>query len=126
MQLVYDSMTGNTRRFANKVAATLGLVAEPLEAADASQPFLLFTYTFGEGAVPERTAAFLELHGVRLRGVVSSGSYHWGASFARAGDMIATRWGVPCVARVNKSGSERDVLAVVDWFNAQPALLQPK
>lgn len=123
MQLVYDSMTGNTKRFANKVAAQLGLSAKPLTAVDVEQNFLLFTYTFGEGAVPDSTARFLEEHGHRMRGVVSSGSYHWGASFGRAGDVIAARWGVPYVARVNKSGSEQDVRIVANWFNGQLALL---
>ncbi|MFC6618851.1 class Ib ribonucleoside-diphosphate reductase assembly flavoprotein NrdI [Deinococcus radiophilus] len=118
MQLIFDSMTGNTRRFACKVAGLTGLEAVALADADPHQPYLLLTYTFGSGAVPDSTASFLGQHGALMRGVVSSGSFHWGDSFGRAGDMIAAQYGVPYVARVNKSGNAADVQAVADWLGA--------
>ena len=62
--------------------------------------------------VPESTARFLERYADGLRGVVSSGSFHWGAHFARAGEQISGRYGVPLVAKLNKSGSEADAQVV--------------
>lgn len=52
---------------------------------------------------------------------MSSGSFHWGDNFGRAGDMIAAQYGVPFVARVNKSGNAEDVQRVVDWLQGQLA-----
>lgn len=116
MQLIYDSMTGNTRRFAHKVADLSGLEAAPLAEAVPGEPYLLLTYTFGSGAVPGSTAEFLQLHACGLRGVVSSGSYHWGNLFGRAADLISQQFQVPLVARVNKSGSQADARAVAAWL----------
>lgn len=80
------------------------------------EPFLLVTYTFGRGDIPVSTAGFLELHASGLRGVVSSGSFHWGENFALAGDTIAARYNVPLVAKINKSGSEVDRRTVAEWL----------
>lgn len=121
MQLIFDTMTGNTRRFAHKVAALTGLEVTPLAQADPQEPYLLFTYTFGSGVIPDSTAAFLGQHAPLLRGVVSSGSFHWGDNFGRAGDLIAAQYGVPFVARVNKSGNAEDVQQVADWIHGQLA-----
>lgn len=85
MQLIFDSLTGNVRRLADRVARQVGGV----EVLDLRQhtpgaDFLLLTYTFHRWTVPDSTQAFLTRHGHRLLGVVASGSYHWGDHFARA------------------------------------------
>ncbi|GHF94029.1 protein NrdI [Deinococcus piscis] len=121
MQLIFDTLTGNTRRFAHKVADLTGVEVVALADADPRAPYLLLTYTFGSGAVPESTAAFLGQHSHWLRGVVSSGSYHWGESFGRAGDVISAQYRVPYVARVNKSGNAEDVRRVADWLQTHAA-----
>lgn len=116
MQILFDSMTGNVRRFSYRLADTCGVPAFDLRAHAPAGPFLLVTYTFGRGEVPESTARFLERYAGGLRGVVASGSFHWGAHFARAGDEIAGRYGVPLVTKLNKSGSEADAQAVAGWL----------
>lgn len=119
LQLVYDSLTGNVKRFAQALAPELGEV----ELLDARQDcpqreFLLLTYTFGTGQVPDSTRRFLQSYGSLLRGVVSSGSYHWGTNFARAADLIATEYRVPVVAKLNKGGTAEDRLLVLDWLRS--------
>ncbi|WP_241191109.1 ribonucleotide reductase stimulatory protein [Deinococcus psychrotolerans] len=119
MQLVYDSLTGNVRRFAEDVARQLGgmpifPVSKAQELPD--DDYLLLTYTFGTGGVPASTQAFLQQRASRLCGVVSSGSFHWGRNFARAADVIAGQYGVPVVAKVNKAGSAADRVRVLDWI----------
>lgn len=119
--LVYDSLTGNVRRFAQQVAGEAGAKAPLSARLDAPEgPFLLLTYTFGTGDVPGSTRAFLDRHGPLLRGVVASGSYHWGVNFARAADVIAAEYGVPVVARINKGGTAADRAQVVAWLRARP------
>lgn len=120
LQLIYDSLTGNVRRFAQAVAQDIG----EIDVLDARQQaprheFLLLTYTFGTGEVPASTQQFLQAHGHLLRGVVSSGSYHWGHNFARAADLIAAEYRVPVVAKLNKGGTAADREWVVAWLRAQ-------
>lgn len=117
MKLVYDSMTGNVRRFAEKVAAG-DLVMESVTDYTGGDALLL-TYTFGKGEVPASTSTFLSRHGEQVRGVVSSGSYHWGEDFGRAGRTIAEKLDVPLVRIINKGGSEADVQAVREWIDGQ-------
>ena len=119
LQLVFDSMTGNVRRFAQGLVLEVG----GLDLLDARQQvpereFLLLTYTFGAGEVPLSTQKFLQAHGHLLRGVVSSGSFHWGRNFARAADLIAAEYRVPVVAKLNKSGTAEDRQSVLNWLRS--------
>lgn len=125
MQLAYDSLTGTVRRFTLSLQAETGLDAFDVRTAAPDGPFLLLTYTFGTGQVPETTARFLEAHAAGLRGVVVSGSFHWGRNFGRAGDLIAGRYGVPLVARLNKAGSQADRDAVLAWLRPEHTTATP-
>ena len=125
-QLVYDSMTGNVRRFAQAVALEVGQ-ADLLDARvqRPDREFLLLTYTFGSGEVPGLTRALLASHGHLLRGVVASGSFHWGRNFARAADLIAAEYGVPVVAKLNKSGTQADLERVAAWLRQEARGQEP-
>lgn len=116
MQLFFDSMTGNVRRFSHKLQNLCGVPIFDLSMHKPHGPFLLVTYTFGRGEVPASTTHFLEHHASDLCGVVASGSFHWGQNFARAGDHIAERYHVPLIAKINKSGSEANTQAVANWL----------
>ena len=94
-------------------SAADALLTETLKAGDA----LLLTYTFGTGEVPKSTDRFLKAHAAGLRGVVASGSYHWGHNFARAADLIAAEYGVPIVAKLNKGGTTADRQEVLRWLH---------
>ncbi|OLV17695.1 class Ib ribonucleoside-diphosphate reductase assembly flavoprotein NrdI [Deinococcus marmoris] len=116
MLLAYDSLTGNVRRLARELAGHLGAEAVDVRSHSPSREYLLLTYTFGTGQVPDSTRHFLDQHGHLLRGVVSSGSYHWGQNFARAADVIAARYAVPIVAKINKGGTAADRVRVLAWL----------
>lgn len=118
MQVVYDTLTGNVRRFVQALCAEWPAPACPVQRGAPDGAFLLVTYTFGTGEVPDSTRRFLQAHAAGLRGVVASGSYHWGANFARAGDRISAEYGVPVVAKLNKGGTEADRRAVLDWLRS--------
>ncbi|MGY2896541.1 class Ib ribonucleoside-diphosphate reductase assembly flavoprotein NrdI [Deinococcus sp. UYEF24] len=119
LPLVFDSLTGNVRRLAHGVQQLCGAEVHEIRGAAPPGGFVLMTYTFGTGEVPASTAQFLALHGHGLRGVVVSGSFHWGERFGRAGDVIAAQYGVPLIARVNKSGNAADRETVAGWLLAQ-------
>lgn len=115
MKIVYDSLTGNTRRFAERLARDTGLPVESVGAYQGGDALLL-TYTFGRGEVPASTSSFLAQHAASIRGVVSSGSFHWGANFGRAGKLIAEQLGIPLVSIINKAGSQKDVEVIKTWI----------
>lgn len=122
MRLVYDSLTGNVRRFTRGVQQEFlnryGLELPLLEVQRGAPggDYLLLTYTFGEGEVPRSTARFLAEHSAGLRAVVASGSFHWGPNFGRAGDIIAHHYSVPFLVRLNKAGNQKDKETVIVWL----------
>lgn len=120
MEIWYDSFTGNVRHFVKLITRELAISAHDLKTST-HQPatFLLITYTFDQGGVPASTTKFLHRYAHALRGVVSSGSYHWGPHFARAADHISQKYEVPIVAKINKRGTKDDVSQVVSWLRKQ-------
>jgi len=105
MLVVYDSKTGNVKRFVRK----LGLPAMQIhDSLKLDEPFVLVTYTTGFGQVPERVSAFLCENHSRLRGVAASGNRNWGDRFARSADLIALRYEVPVIGKFELSGTMGD------------------
>ncbi|MGM1023497.1 MAG: class Ib ribonucleoside-diphosphate reductase assembly flavoprotein NrdI [Bacillota bacterium] len=105
MLIVYATRTGNTRRFLSKT----GFRTQPIEVGDVTEPFILATYTDGEGEVPERVWRFLETNSEQLRGVAAGGSRNFGQWFGRAADEIAAEYDVPVIHRFELSGTPSDV-----------------
>ena len=112
--IVYASRTGNVRYIVEK----LGLPAIELSPnLTMSEPFLLFTYTDGIGSVPQNVQQFMSLNGVFCRGVIVSGNINFGPqNFARAGDIIATQYGVPLVRKIDLRGTILDYTYVRSFY----------
>ncbi len=105
MLVVYDSKTGNVKRFINK----LNMRAIPIdEYQKVDEPFVLVTYTTGFGQVPEKVSSFLESKGDLLRGVSASGNRNWGAGFAKSADTISAMYDVPVILKFELSGTSQD------------------
>ncbi len=106
MYIVYDSKTGNVKRFIQKLTHKGVQIDESLVI---NEPYILVTYTTGIGQVPPRVSQFLDRNHAYLRGVAASGNRNWGQSFARSADVIASQYGVPVVCKFEMSGSLQDV-----------------
>ncbi len=118
--LVYfSSRSGNTARF----VADLGLPAERIPQSGETlptptAPFILICPTYadgeGRGAVPKQVIRFLNDPSRRalLRGVIAGGNRNFGATYARAGDVIAQKCSVPVLYRFELAGTETDVARV--------------
>lgn len=105
MLVVYDSKTGNVKRFISK----LNMRVIPIEEQEAIQePFVLITYTTGFGQVPERVMSFLKRNSKHLRGVSASGNRNWGTGFAKSADTIAELYNVPVISKFELSGTKYD------------------
>lgn len=106
MLIVWDSLTGNVKRFVGKLAMENVKISADLTV---HQPFCLVTYTMGFGQVPAKTLSFLERNSSYLVGVASSGNLIWGDNFANAADVIARLYSVPVLHKFELSGSADDV-----------------
>jgi len=135
--LVYfSSVSGNTARFAERLAEQRGLpVARiPLHQHDpalkATRPYVLVLPTYGagngSGAVPKQVIRFLNDPDNRalIRGVVAGGNTNFGKGYGIAGDVVAAKTGVPCLYRFEVFGTNDDVEAVAEglerfWLTQQ-------
>jgi len=104
--IVYDSMTGNVKRFVSKLGYESVQIQEGLLV---DKPFILVTYTIGYGEIPKSTMEFLKRSSIFLLGVASSGNKNWGANFAKAGNRVSALYGKPLIHTFELSGTEKDV-----------------
>ncbi|ACT02642.1 MULTISPECIES: class Ib ribonucleoside-diphosphate reductase assembly flavoprotein NrdI [unclassified Paenibacillus] len=106
MLVVYDSRTGNVKRFINK----LNMRAVPIGELDiVDEPYVLVTYTTGFGQVPERVMNFLNRNSNNLQGVSASGNRNWGDGFAKSADTISSLFNVPVLSKFELSGTNQDM-----------------
>ena len=94
------------------------LPKEILEVPLAHEPFVLIVPTYGGGtpktAVPKQVIAFLNNPDNRAlcRGVIASGNTNFGQAYCLAGDIIASKLGVPFLYRYELLGTPTDVARV--------------
>ena len=119
--LVYfSSASENTHRFVGKLGYRSARL--PLRRGDeplvVDEEYVLVVPTYGggsvKGAVPKQVIAFLnDPHNRSLcRGVISSGNTNFGEAYCLAGDIIASKLGVPFLYRYELLGTPTDVARV--------------
>ena len=107
MLIVYDSKTGNVRRFFNKLGLPANKGIEISAGLKVYEPYILLTYTTGMGQVPQTTLDFLKTNNRNLHAVVSSGNKNWGQNFALSANKISIMYGVPILHKFEMSGMWR-------------------
>lgn len=105
--IYYYSLTGNVRRFVQKMSLPCREITNPYEIVD--HPYVLITPTTGFGQVPSMVDDFVQYNVVELRGVVVSGNANWGRNYGAAGYKIADEYGVPLLLRFELSGTDEDI-----------------
>ena len=119
--LVYFSSTSeNTHRFVSKLGFPTARIplrrTEPPLTVDEEYVLVVPTYGGGsvKGAVPKQVIAFLNNPDNRAlcRGVIASGNTNFGQAYCLAGDIIASKLGVPFLYRYELLGSPTDVSRV--------------
>lgn len=124
--LVYfSSGSGNTARFVQ----SLGLPAQriPIRSTDPAPlpltPFVLICPSYGDGegkgAVPKQVIAFLNDPDRRrlIRGVIGGGNRNFGAHFAGAAKVIATKCAIPLLYKFELAGTDTDTARVRAGLN---------
>jgi protein involved in ribonucleotide reduction len=112
--IVYDSMTGQTKKFALRI----GYPAYAINEYDQTfiEPVLFITRSINFGEVTKTASEFLSLYHDRVIGVAVSGNRNWGANFGAAGDKIAKQYHIPLVLKFEASGFDQDVKIIKDWI----------
>ena len=119
--LVYFSSTSeNTHRFVSKLGFPTARIplrrTEPPLTVDEEYVLVVPTYGGGsvKGAVPKQVIAFLNNPDTRAlcRGVIASGNTNFGQAYCLAGDIIASKLGVPFLYRYELLGTPTDVARV--------------
>ena len=119
--LVYfSSASENTHRFVGRLGYRSARI--PLRRRDepltVGEGYVLFVPTYGggsvRGAVPKQVIAFLNDPRNRslCRGVIASGNTNFGEAYRLAGDIIASKLGVPFLYRYELLGTPTDVARV--------------
>lgn len=105
--VLYDTMTGNCKRFANKLPSEFRCCH--ISEYDGISSFVLITYTINFGQVPKNTKLFLDKYHTKMLGISCSGNKIWGSSYAVAADIISYKYGVPIISKFELQGNEEDV-----------------
>ncbi len=117
MVIVYDSLTGQSKRFAEKLNMLSYDINHFNQASN--EDILLVTRTFNFGEVPEPTKKFLNLHADLVKGVCVSGNRNWGSNYGAAGDKINKQYNIPLILKFEASGFDKDVDIVKLWIKEQ-------
>lgn len=118
--MYFSSASENTHRFVGKlgfrgVRIPLRRRDEPLTV---DEEYVLVVPTYGggsvKGAVPKQVITFLNDPRNRslCRGVIASGNTNFGEAYCLAGDIIASKLGVPFLYRYELLGTPTDVVRV--------------
>lgn len=112
--IVYASRTGNVRY----VVGQLGVDAiEMTESLIVNKPFVLFTYTDGLGSVPLVTEKFMLTNGIHCKGIIVSGNQNFGHTmFGGAGDILASKYNVPLIAKLDLRGNSKDYEQILSCY----------
>lgn len=121
MDIVYfSSVSENTKRFVEKLGLPSYRIPIPLQEAFTfthKAPFVLVTPTYGGGniknSVPKQIVKFLNNSENRknVKAVIANGNRNFGASFCKAGEIVAEKLNVPLIYRFEITGTPEDVVA---------------
>jgi len=114
----FSSVSENTKRFVDKLGVKT--VRIPLKTEDATEfvhdkDSVLVVPTYGGGneggTVPKQVIKFLNNPENRkhIKAVIAGGNTNFGEHFCRAGDVVASKLGVPVLYRFEITGTPEDV-----------------
>lgn len=105
MKIYYDSLTGNVKRFSNKLDYHCYLISDEIIT---NEQYVLITYTTNFGEVPYTTKEFIK-NNPNIICIISSGNRNWGNNFARSADVIRKKFNLRWWYKFELSGSDKDV-----------------
>jgi protein involved in ribonucleotide reduction len=107
MLIVYDSFTGNVKRFVEKLGLPNIKIYDGLIV---SEPYVLITYTAKFGEVPDSVSNFLKENHSNMVGVCASGRQIWKlqGTYCKSADIIHNQYRVPILLKFEMMGTDKD------------------
>ena len=122
MIIYYDTLTGNTKRFAEKVQKKRPeweiIKIKPKEIIN--RPGHLITFTIGIGNIPLTTTIFVKNNTQNILTISSTGNRNWGENFGLAADKISKHYKIPFLMKIEMSGLQNDVDDFIRLVEEQP------
>ena len=115
--LAVDSLTGQGKRFAEKLGYPVFDVVtyQPIH----DQRVILVTRSYNFGDIPDTTLTFIHAYRSSIIGVVVGGNRTWGKNFGAAGDKIQTMFGIPLIHKFEGTGFPSEVALTKAWILAK-------
>lgn len=115
MLIVYDSLTGLGKQFAEKLGyETCDVNLLP---ANISQDIFLVTRSYNFGNAPSTTIEFLLDFKEQVCGLAVTGDSIWGKNYGKAGYLIQDEFKIPLIHVFERSGFPSDVDKVKEWID---------
>ena len=106
--VVYDSLTGLGKKFANSLETPSQSVWKKLE-----EPCILVSRNSGAGQIPWTTKRFIRKYRRLIKGFVINGNQkHYPRTFCGVTDKIVEQYGLRHIRNIEGSGTEADRQAV--------------
>ncbi|MEN9736356.1 MAG: class Ib ribonucleoside-diphosphate reductase assembly flavoprotein NrdI [Actinomycetota bacterium] len=114
----FSSVSENTKRFVDKLGIPNFRIPLPLNEASAfthDRDAVLVIPTYGGGnessTVPKQVIKFLNNPENRkhIKAVIAGGNTNFGAHYCRAGEIVASKLGVPMIYRFEITGTPEEV-----------------
>ena len=110
--VVYDSLTGLGKKFANSLGLASQSVWKKLEG-----PCILVSRNSGAGQIPWTTKRFIRKYRHLIKGFVINGNQkRYPRTFCGATDKIVEQYGLHHIRNIEGSGTEADRQAVRDFL----------
>lgn len=110
--VVYDSLTGLGKKFANSLETPSQSVWKKLE-----EPCILVSRNSGAGQIPWTTKRFIRKYEHLIKGFVINGNQkRYPRTFCGATDKIVEQYGLRHIRNIEGSGTEADRQAVRDFL----------
>ena len=110
--VVYDSLTGLGKKFANSLETPSQSVWKKLE-----EPCILVSRNSGAGQIPLTTKRFIRKYEHLIKGFVINGNQkRYPRTFCGATDKIVEQYGLRHIRNIEGSGTEADRQAVRDFL----------
>ena len=110
--VVYDSLTGLGKKFANSLETPSQSVWKKLE-----EPCILVSRNSGAGQIPWTTKRFIKKYEHLIKGFVINGNQkRYPRTFCGATDKIVEQYGLRHIRNIEGSGTEADRQAVRDFL----------
>jgi protein involved in ribonucleotide reduction len=112
--IVVDSMTGQGRRFADKLGYPVFDILSYVFSHNHEIFLITRSYNFGE--ITKETLALISAHQNVIFGVAVSGNRNWGKNYGAAGDKIQLMYGIPLILKFEGLGFPHEIQKVKSFI----------